>query len=279
MIRKLCVPAALMLGAMAPFAAQAQSSKGATQWSEDSAKLSRAQFDARSERHQRYYGPVDNRVAASPALYAAVNAIRDRLPRGQWDEAGVAALRRHVLADGRISDDERDLIVEVTFKGPIRTITVSPAKPADGAGKAYLLLSEVINDTMRASVASLLDVEPVVSAWDATWSEKQRQDALRRLARASIGSRDHARNFHALLLAEAKPRVASSTTQNAYAPLRELISQTYAVINTFPEESDKVLLRHILYDAVFDAVVDGSYANQVIMPGYLYNWIKPKQAG
>ncbi|AUX70502.1 hypothetical protein CHX26_14235 [Porphyrobacter sp. HT-58-2] len=279
MIRQLFAVSAVMLGAVALSSVQAQTRRGASQWSEDSAKLSQAQFAARPERHQRYYGPTDNRVAASPALYAAANAIRDRLPRGQWDEAGVAALRRHVLADGRISDDERDLIVEVTFKGPIRTITVSPAKPADGADKGYLLMSEVINDTMRASVASLLDVEPVVSAWDATWSEKQRQDALRRLARASIGSRDHARNFHALLLAEAKPRVASSTTQNAYAPLRELISQTYAVINAFPEESDKLLLRHILYDAVFDAVVDGSYANRVIMPDYLYNWIKPKPAG
>ncbi|GGD13309.1 sel1 repeat family protein [Aquisalinus flavus] len=225
----------------------------------------RAREAAAVEEHERLYGTTDSRVPVGQAFYDVLAQILQSDGRTTWSEAKVTALRGHILADGVVDGEERDLIVEMTFPR-LRVFVIYPSSQPDPFSGDSLSTTPVRDEALRSSLLALLDYTPA----DLSWDETDRPGTMRRLFDASLHSPELAAPAQAVIAEQVARLAAASTVENAYGPLRGFITEAMGVVNTY-EGEDNAAVRGLLYDAI----VEGVEGAPLTMPRFLYNWIRP----
>jgi hypothetical protein len=224
--------------------------------------------DARRAEHERRFGPMDGRVAADAALFAAVEQLWRSDGSRTWTEAKVDTLSRHIVEDGRVDTAERDLLIEVTYPF-IRVVLIYPEGQADPLTGRNLSLVTTTNSLLRAPLLALLDLPDLAAL---SWATADRTATLRKVFDAGRGdstapSAMLARN---VIAPEVARFAAASTVEAGYQPFRGFITEAMGVLNTY-EGEDSAALRGLLYDAI----VQGVEGAPVPMPRFLYSWIRP----
>ena len=219
--------------------------------------------------HTRKYGKVDGLAPAEPGLLKLL-LERRAANRGSSVllEADIATVRDYLLLDGRIDDQERDLLVELTWPD-IRAVKVYRAGAAD-PWKAEGDFFTSISGARRAPLIALLDQPPLALAWD----ETDRKGTLMRLARASRtpGMEGPVKALIAGKVAEAAP---ASTKETGYKPLSGIIVDLSTTAKALEEECK---LPRLETDAIrqmfFEAMESGVAQSGADLPRF-YSFLKP----
>ncbi|AUX69229.1 hypothetical protein CHX26_06720 [Porphyrobacter sp. HT-58-2] len=222
------------------------------------------------EKHVRAYGKVDRTVPAEPGLLQFLKGRRAaNRDSSVLLQADVAAVRDYLLADGRIDDQERDLLVELTYPEfkAVKIYRAGAAHPWEAEG---VVLSTVAKG-WRGPLLALLDDPPPALTWD----ESDRKGTLMRLARVSRtpGMEAPVKALIAGKVAEAAP---ASTVQSGYNPIRGLISDMLGSVQEL--EADGTLDKDAsagVRKMYHEATESGIAQSGVQIPRFLYNWMRP----
>lgn len=222
------------------------------------------------EKHVRAYGEVDRTVPAEPGLLQFLKGRRAaNRDSSVLLQADIAAVRDYLLADGRIDDQERDLLVELTYPEfkAVKIYRAGAAHPWEAEG---VVLSTVAKG-WRGPLLALLDDPPTALTWDDT----DRKGTLMRLARASRtpGLEAPVKALIAGKVAEAAP---ASTKETGFAPLRPLISDMLGSVQAL--EADGTLDKEAsaaVRKMYHEATESGIAQSGVQIPRFLYNWMRP----
>ncbi|KAA5805346.1 hypothetical protein F1654_05040 [Alkalicaulis satelles] len=231
----------------------------------------RAREAAAIEEHERLYGPASGRVAVDQAFYDVLEQILRSDGRTTWSQDKVTALRRHVLADGAVDDQERSLIVEMTVPR-VRVFTIYPSSQPDPFSGQNLTTSTVSGEALRSALLALLDHTPS----DLDWDDDDRQGSLRRIAAASLETPDLAGGMKDRIADQVRPLAGASTVTNGYGPMRALIADMLSAANAMQadgsvDEAGYNAVRQLFHDAIEDGV-EGAPEG---IPRFLYNWLRP----
>jgi hypothetical protein len=219
--------------------------------------------------HVAKYGKVDGLVAAEPGL---LNLLLERRAANRGSsvllEADIAAIRDYLLADGRIDDQERDLLVELTWPDirAVRVYRASDADPWKGEGTTFSSISRTRRDPL---IAMLDNPQPAL-----TWDETDRKATLMRLARTSRtpGMEAPVKALIAGKVAEAAP---ASTKETGYKPLSGIIVDLSTTAKALEEECK---LPQLETDAIrqmfFEAMESGVAQSGADLPRF-YSFLKP----
>jgi len=184
--------------------------------------------------------------------------------------ADIPYLQRHLLADGRIDANERDLLVELTHPDirAIRIHLVGAADPWKGEGTTLASLTSQNSKALRP----LLEFE----ATDLTWDEADRKATLMRIVPASLQSSEMDELIKGIIAERVKALAAASTVQNGFAPFRSLISDMLSAVQALEkdgtidsEAGSKV--RKMYYDATNRGIEESGAK----IPHFLYRWMLP----
>lgn len=221
------------------------------------------------EKHVRAYGEVDRTVPAEPGLLQFLlgrrAANRDSSVLLQAD---IAAVRDYLLADGRIDDQERDLLVELTYPEfkAVKIYRAGASHPWEAEG----VVLSTIAKAWRGPLLALLDNPPPALTWD----ETDRKGTLIRLARASRtpGMEGPVKALIAGKVAEAAP---ASTKETGYKPLSGIIVDLSTTAKALEEECK---LHRLETDAIrkmfFEAMESGVVQSGADLPRF-YSFLKP----
>ena len=224
--------------------------------------------------HVAKYGKVDGLAPAEPRLLKLL--VERRAMNGGSSvlrEADIAAIRDHMLADGRIDDVERDLLVELTWPD-IRAVRVHSAGATD-PWKAEGTTFASISGARRAPLIALLDAPPTTLTWD----ESDRKGTLMRLARTSRtpGMEGPVKTLIAGKVAEF---AQVSTEASKYQPLTRVILDMAMTAKTLEEDcrfatEDANAVRSTL----MAALDEGLKQSGSDFPPTRYTWLKPLPSG
>jgi|GEM_PF-5727931 len=216
--------------------------------------------------HIRKYGKVDGLAPAEPGLLKLLMERRAANGNSLLKEEDIAAIRNHLLADGRIDEVERELVAELTYPD-IRAVRVYRAGAADAWEAEGTTFASILR-TRRDGLLALLDAPAL------TWDDSDRKGTLMRLARASRtpGMEEPVKALIAGKVSEAAP---ASTKETGFAPLRPLISDMIGAVQALEADGtlDKAAgagVRNIYHEAISRGIAQSGAE----IPGFLYNWIR-----
>lgn len=219
-----------------------------------------AQAEAEARNHEARFGPTDGWVGVGPDLYRALAGILQRT--GSMMRTDVLnQIERHVFSDGVLSEDERELLIELTAPRTANVNVVLRGGQAPG-----LSIVPAFGEQRNALIHRLEDAALVAGV---TWDEA----TLYRLFDASLRSPQMEAQARSVIAEQVAGLAAASTVENGYGPLRGFISESMGVVNTY-EGEDNAALRGLLHDSI----VQGAEGAPVAMPRFLYNWIRPAGA-
>lgn len=216
-----------------------------------------AEAEAEARDHEARFGPTDGWVGVGPDLYRALAGILQRT--GSMMRTDVLnQIERHVFSDGVLSEEERELLIELTAPRSSSVNVVLRDGQAPG-----LSIMPAFGQQRTALMTRLEDAAMVASV---TWDEA----TLYRLFDATLRSPQMEAQARSVIAERVAGLAAASTVENAYGPLRGFIGESMDVVNTY-EGEDNAAARGLLYDAIVEGV-DGA---PLTMPRFLYNWIRP----
>jgi hypothetical protein len=222
-----------------------------------------------TDSHTSKYGKVDGLVPASPGLLKLLLERREMNGgRSVLREDDIAAIRQYLLADGRIDDQEREFLAELTYPN-LRVVRVYLSGAAD-PWQAEAATLPTLSGTRRNALLSLLDQPPP----ELTWDETDRKGTLMRLARASRTPEMEA-PVKALIAGKVAEAAAASTVQSGFNPFRPLISDMLGAVQAL--EADGTLDKDASADVrkmYHDATESGIAQSGVQIPRFLYNWMR-----
>lgn len=229
----------------------------------------RARTATATEAHTSKYGKVDGIAPASPELLKLL--LERRAANGGSSvlkEADIVAIRDHLLADGRIDDQERDLLVELTWPNirAVRIYRAGDADPWNGEGTTF----SSVSTTRRDPLIALLDNPPAALTWD----DADRKGTLMRLARASRTPGMEA-PVKAVIAGKVAQLAAAMTKDSKYQPLGGMILELSSTAKALEEECK---LPRLETDAIrqmfFDATESGVAQSGADLPRF-YSFLKP----
>lgn len=198
----------------------------------------------------------DGSMLVDQQVLAVISQARQR-GSTLLNDAEVGRIRELLLADGKLDENERDVIDELTA-GNIRAINtrliggdgkITTIGTLSGPREAYL------REAMNVHYASLYGAELSVGGWE----------ELVRQSRISDGALVRMRNF---LGAKALVAAKESTTANAWKPARALLTDWSTKNKEIaPELQDRG--RWLIHDGF--KIADEATNNA--LPDFIYDWV------
>ncbi|WP_373490601.1 tetratricopeptide repeat protein [Parasphingorhabdus sp.] len=229
----------------------------------------RTQVEAANQEHARKHGASNGLAQVEPSLLALL--MERKAANGGSSvlkAADIPYLQRHLLADGRIDANERDLLVELTHPDirAIRIHLVGATDPWKGEGTTLASLNSQNSKALRP----LLEFK----AMDLTWDEADRKATLMRIVPASLLSSEMDDLIEGIIAERVKADAGASTVQNGFAPFRSLISDMHSAVQAL--EKDGTInseagsnVRKMFYDATNRGIEESG----VKIPHFLYRWM------
>lgn len=221
------------------------------------------------EKHVRAYGKVDRTVPAEPGLLQFLKGRRAaNRDSSVLLQADVAAVRDYLLADGRIDDQERDLLVELTYPEfkAVKIYRAGAAHPWEAEG---VVLSTVAKG-WRGPLLALLDDPPPALTWD----ESDRKGTLMRLARVSRTPGMEA-PVKALIAGKVAQAAPASKKETGYKPLSGIIVDLSTTAKALEEECKLPRLETDAIRQMFFEAMEGGVAQSGADLPRFYSFLKP----
>jgi len=203
---------------------------------------------------------ADGRVAGLNAVaFDALQTIKRKNP-GSLTLEDALALRAAIIRDDQIDAEEADLLLEMT-QSTFRNITVTKAGAADKV-TTFPTVAQA-KAVLRETLYPQLNLEACWAAGAAGWRD---------IVLESSGNSEQQQRITAFVQSRIAEAWQAGDANNAYKPLRTLISQRYGFTKTSgltPDQMEQA--RKLMIDAC--RKVDVKVQDQ--MPDSLYLWWKP----